>query len=155
MNKKLRFRINKPSVVYEKFDDELVLINLDSGNYYSFENVGADIWGLIQSGASETEIIAEISQRYTKKISTIENAVQKFLSELKEEGLIVPDETQEAERCETPPNHYTIGAEMEKINFEAPVLSKFTNMQDFLLVDPIHEIDYTEWPKTKPKQSRE
>lgn len=147
MNKDLRLRINKPSVVYEKFDDELVLINLDSGNYYSFENVGADIWGFIQSGSSETEIIKEVSQRYTGNLSTIENAVQSFLSELKEEGLIVPDETQEAESCETPHNHYSIGSEMEKINFEAPILSKFTNMQDFLLVDPIHEIDYTEWPK--------
>ncbi len=97
MNKALRLRINKPSVVYEKFDDELVLINLDSGNYYSFEKVGADIWGFIQSGASETEIIEEISQRYAESLSTIEDAVKKFLSELKEEGLIVPDETQEAE----------------------------------------------------------
>jgi hypothetical protein len=147
MNKHLRLRINKPSVVYEKFDDELVLINLDSGNYYSFEKVGADIWGFVQNGVSETEIIEEISQRYAESLSTIEDAVKKFLSELKEEGLIVPYETQEAERCKTPHNHYSIGSEMEKINFEAPILSKFTNMQDFLLVDPIHEIDYTEWPK--------
>jgi hypothetical protein len=80
----------------------------------------------------------------------IEDAVKNFLSELKKEGLIVPEETQEAESSKTPHNHYSIGSEMEKINFEAPILSKFTNMQDFLLVDPIHEIDYTEWPKNKP-----
>ena len=147
----MRFRINKPSVVYEKFDDELVLINLDSGNYYSFEKVGADIWGFIQSGASENEIIEKISHRYAGSLLTIEDAVKKFLRELKEEGLIVPDETQEAESSKKPHNQNTIGSETKKINFESPVLSKFTNMQDFLLVDPIHEIDYTDWPKNKPE----
>ena len=151
MNKDLRFRINKPSVVYEKFDDELVLINLDSGNYYSCEKVGTDIWDFIQNGASETEIIEEISQRYAESLSTIEDAVKKFLSELKEEGLIVPDETQKTESTKSFHNKNTIGSETEKLIFEFPVLSKFTNMQDFLLVDPIHEIDYTDWPKNKPE----
>lgn len=151
MNKDLRFRINKPSVVYEKFDDEVVLINVDSGNYYSFEMVGAYIWDFIQSGASETEIIDEVSKRYAGSILTIEDAVNIFLSELQEEGLIVPDKTQAAEMRKNPHNHITIGSEMQKINFESPVLSKFTNMQEFLLVDPIHEIDYTDWPKNKPK----
>lgn len=118
MNKNLRLRINKPSVVYEKFDDEHVLINLDSGNYYSFEKVGSDIWGFIQSGASEAEIIEEIFQGYAKSLSTIEDAVKKFLSELKEEGLIVPDETEEVESTKKHHNQNTIGSETKKINFE-------------------------------------
>jgi hypothetical protein len=151
MSKDFRFRINKPSVVYEKFDDELVLINLDSGNYYSFEKSGADIWGFIQSGASEAEIIEGVSQRYAGSLATFEDAVKRFLSELKEEGLIVPDETQETENIKKPHNQNVLGSEMKKIDFEPPVLSKFTNMQDFLLVDPIHEIDYTDWPKNKPQ----
>jgi len=148
--KDLRLRINKPSVVYEKFDDELVLINLDSGNYYSFEKVGADIWDFIQNGASEADIIDEVSQRYAENLSTIEDAIKNFLSELKEEGLIVPDETKESESTKSFHNKNNIGSETEKLIFESPVLSKFTNMQEFLLVDPIHEIDYTDWPKNKP-----
>ena len=151
MSKDVRFRINKPSVVYEKFDDELVLINLDSGNYYSFEKVGADIWDFIQSGGSEAEIIEGVSRRYTENSTIIEDAVKNFLSELKDEGLIVPDETQGSESSKEPHSRNIISFETEKINFEPPVLSKFTNMQDFLLVDPIHEIDYTDWPKNKPQ----
>jgi hypothetical protein len=151
MNEDLRFRINSPSVVYEKFDDEFVLINLDSGNYYSFEMVGSDIWDFIQNGFSETEIIYNISQLYAGSHSAIENAVRIFLSELQKEGLIVPDQIQAAEMSKNSHNHITIGSETQKINFESPVLSKFTNMQEFLLVDPIHEIDYTDWPKNKPK----
>jgi hypothetical protein len=150
MDKDVRLRINKPSVVYEKFDDELVLINLDSGNYYSFEKVGADIWDFIQNGASEADIIDEVSQRYAESLFTIEDAIKKFLSELKEEGLIVADETKESESTKSFYNKNTIGSETEKLIFESPVLSKFTNMQEFLLVDPIHEIDYTDWPKNKP-----
>jgi len=40
--------------------------------------------------------------------------------------------------------------ETEKAAFECPVLGKYTNMQEFLLVDPIHKIDYTDWPEEKP-----
>jgi hypothetical protein len=151
MNKNLRFRINKPSVVYEEFDDELVLINLDSGNYYCFESVGAYIWGFVQSGASETEIVEEVVRQYEGSPSTIEDAVKLFLKELQEEGLIVPDGTREAKTDKELYRQDAIGLGTEKINFEAPVLSKFTNMQEFLLVDTIHEIDYNDWPKNKPE----
>ena len=38
------YRINSPGVVFEAFDDEVVIINLDSGNYFSFNKVGSAIW---------------------------------------------------------------------------------------------------------------
>lgn len=151
MNKDLRFRINKPSVVYEQFDDEFVLINLDSGNYYCFESVGAYIWEFVQNGTSETEIIDEVARQYAGSLSTIENAVKLFLKELQNEGLIVPDATKEVQTGKELYKQAAVGTGMEKINFETPVLSKFTNMQEFLLVDPIHEIDYNDWPKNKPE----
>lgn len=35
------------------------------------------------------------------------------------------------------------------VPFEPPVLEKYTDMQDLLLLDPIHEVDDTGWPKRK------
>ena len=34
----------------------------------------------------------------------------------------------------------------EKLGFEAPILQKYTDMQDLLLLDPIHEVDEAGWP---------
>jgi len=33
--------------------------------------------------------------------------------------------------------------------FVAPVLERYEDMQDFLLVDPIHEVDDSGWPNKK------
>jgi hypothetical protein len=151
MDENTRFRVNKPSVVYEQFDDEFVLINLDTGNYYSFETVGAYVWSLVESGASIAEMSEDVSRRYSGTISAIEEEMKRFVGELQAEGLIVPDERPEAGASEKPGSGIPTEPEEEKSAFTSPVLEKYTNMQDFLLVDPIHEIDYAEWPKKKPE----
>ena len=35
------FRVNAPAVIHEKFDDELVAINLDTGVYHSLAGAAA------------------------------------------------------------------------------------------------------------------
>ena len=34
----------RPKVVYETFDDEVIIINLENGNYFSVAGSGAAIW---------------------------------------------------------------------------------------------------------------
>ena len=38
------FRVNSPTVVSETVDREVVMIHLDTGNYYSLRSTGALIW---------------------------------------------------------------------------------------------------------------
>ncbi len=64
MNPSMRFRLNQPSVIQETFDDEVVIINLDSGNYFSLDKVGAALWGLITRGAAAGEMIEALARRY-------------------------------------------------------------------------------------------
>jgi len=148
MNSHMCYRINRPSVVYETFDDEIVIINLDSGNYYSLDGVGADIWGLIESGAAVSEIVEGVINRYEgSSVNDIENAVNQSMAELEKEGLIVPGKTQKEGNRKSSIRQVKTGPSTEKLIFEKPVLHKYTDMQDFLLVDPIHEVDYTDWPQ--------
>ena len=44
-------------------------------------------------------------------------------------------------------------ASAEKRPFRAPSFQRFEDMQGFLLVDPIHEVDDTGWPHIKPGES--
>jgi hypothetical protein len=37
--------------------------------------------------------------------------------------------------------------------FHAPVLQVYSDMQDLLLLDPIHEVDATGWPMPAPAAS--
>jgi len=42
------------------------------------------------------------------------------------------------------------GTDGQSVNaFEKPKLQKFTDMQDLLLLDPIHEVDEAGWPHTR------
>ena len=59
MTKKSDFlKINEPNIVHENIDGETIILNLDSGNYYSIVDVGADIWNYIEKGAPLKEITA-------------------------------------------------------------------------------------------------
>jgi hypothetical protein len=46
-------------------------------------------------------------------------------------------------------NGQPLPADVLPAAFVAPVLHKHTDMQDLLLLDPIHEVDETGWPSVK------
>jgi hypothetical protein len=151
MNPNDLFRINIPKISHETIDGETVIINLDSGNYYSLIGVGADIWRFIESGVTVSDIIEVINHQYEG--AHLENDINRFIAELQEEGLVVQDKEMRPEnkggidiRIETKPDE-------KRPIFEAPILNKYTDMQDLLLLDPIHEVDETGWPT--PKSSEE
>jgi hypothetical protein len=144
------YRINREDVVYESFENEVVIINLNSGNYYSFEGGGAQLWNLIKTRRSVGEMVESIVRRHDGICSDeIAKTINQSVAELEKEGLIVPDEPRErqlqSDIMEEARNYPTLA----KSTFEKPVLKKYEDMQDFLLVDPIHEVDYTDWPKKK------
>ena len=150
MTLSVSFRVNSPKVIQETIDGEVVIVNLDNGNYYSLDNVGTDIWSLIESGAAVAEIVDGITQRYEGNHIDVENAVNQFVAELQQEALIVPDGAKEPEGITGLDMQVKTGADTERLRFEVPILHTYTDMQDLLLLDPIHEVDETGWPNVKP-----
>ena len=151
MNLAIPYKVDKTNVVSEKFDDEIVIINLESGNYYSLEGIGFDIWSLIENGDSINEIVELIIRRYDSgEGEEINKLVSKFIAELHDEGLIIPDESLKNKDVKaTIGQNETITVPGNSLsNLDKMVLHKYTDMQDFLLVDPIHEVEYTDWPKS-------
>ena len=155
MNHLLRYRINSPTVVHETFDDEVVLINFDTGSYYSLDGVGTHIWGLIRSAASLGDIVESTAQQYEGSRALIEDAVSRFIVELQEEELIAPHKAKERTSDEGLEEALEPGSGNEGRRFAAPVISRYTDMQDLLLLDPIHEVDDPGWPSVKPDSSDE
>jgi len=134
----------KPSIVHEKFGDETVIVNLDSGNYYSADGMGSFIWGLVSDGASDADILQRIKTEFSGNSDEISRATAKFLDQLVEETLVDPecvaDGSGEDQLGE-------IG-ELKRV-FSTPLLQKYTDMEEMLLLDPIHEVDEQGWPSAR------
>ena len=145
-----RFRINTPTVTHETIDGEAVIINLDSGNYYSLVEAGSFIWGLFEKGASASEIQNLVFQTYQGDAADIDRGVQELLAELQQENLIVPVDAVEAFDPAQLDQVVTANNGHEKPSFNPPSLQKYSDMQELLLLDPIHDVDDTGWPKPNP-----
>ena len=137
------FRVNGPQVISENIDGEVVLVNLEKGIYYSTDQVGAYLWDLIEAKHSVQEMRDMIGARYDADVDEIGTAVSGFLSELQQEELIVPTSPeQERTALDTSPAEAPAG----KLHFRPPALSKYTDMRDLLLLDPIHDVEESGWP---------
>jgi hypothetical protein len=142
MNATTTFQVNGPNVVHETIDDEVIIVNLNSGTYYSLEKSGAYIWNMVTTEATAGEIAAKLRQQFDANPSEIESAVDQILSELAEEGLIVESDSDGAHQQQTGDSHAIQGTAA----FERPLLHRYTDMQDFLLLDPINEVERRGWP---------
>lgn len=144
------FRIDSPNVVYERFENEVVIVHFESGNYYSLQKVGADIWNCVVEEYTMNEIIQEMTQRYEASQEEIESAVSQFLHELQQENLIVSTDRGGTSSVHDQKTRPVTDTTAERMLFETPILQRYTDMQDMLLLDPIHEIDEAGWPTAKP-----
>ena len=143
----VHFKINSPDVINETIEGESVIINLNSGFYYSLDHVGAEIWESLVQQLSVEAITANLIHRYEASADEIKKAVSELINQLSEEELIVPMPEQELIRTGVS-NAAEQSSEPEP--FKKPVLNKFGDMQDLLLLDPIHEVDEAGWPHSNP-----
>jgi hypothetical protein len=136
------YRIKTPEVAHETIDGEAVIVNLESGYYYSLRDAGAEIWNLIDRGANTLQVKEQICQQYSGDAKVIGNTLQQFIEILEGENLIepAPDSTETFNASSVP------GSVGEKSAFQMPVLEKYDDMQQLLLLDPIHETDEEGWP---------
>jgi hypothetical protein len=141
VNVTTRFKVNMPPVIHQLLDGEVIAVNLDTGSYYSFAGVAAEIWAALEEGATVHESVGELLRRYDASRAVVEQEVARFVVELEAEGLIVPVEGAIRER-RMPPT----AAAATREPFEAPTLHKYTDMQELLVLDPIHEVDEAGWP---------
>lgn len=146
LDPRVAFRVNTPRVVHQTIDGETVIIDFDTGAYFSTDGTGAAIWEEIARNSTCGDVVELLSARYAGQRADIERAVADFLKELEGESLVVPCEPGSAAGPHALP-HAPDPAALPA--FRAPVLRKYTDMQELLLLDPIHEVDEQGWPVKK------
>ncbi|MBV9310915.1 MAG: PqqD family protein [Solirubrobacterales bacterium] len=130
------------NIVHETLDGETIVIHLESGNYYSLRGSGAEIWGLLEGADSVSAICAELARRYACQEGEIQDSVERFVTAIEREGLIQHGNA-------SPTNWPAEEAAETRGPWEPPELERYGDMRDFLLVDPVHDVDDTGWPDRK------
>jgi hypothetical protein len=133
------YSINAPDVIAETIDGETILVNLATGSYYSLEGAGPEVWSRLVAGLPPGVVSEECARIFDAAPGEIEAAVARLIDDLRAEQIIV--ESPSVAR-ELPPT----GPPSKREPFVAPTLKKFTDMQDIILLDPVHEVDARGWP---------
>ncbi len=136
----MRVQIDFPEVVHERVDGEVVVVNFKNGRYYSFENVGSEIWVCIERGLDIDASIAQMTAKYEGESKEIANQVNAFVAELLKEGLVIPSASPALD-SPTTASSVPPPVDAPKAKFQPPVLLKFKDMEGLLLLDVAHDED--------------
>jgi len=139
-----RHRVNAPDVTHESFDTEVLVINLRNGSYYSLRESAVPMWHLLAQGLEVTEIATRIAQATSASPDQVLADVQTLVTDLTKQSLLVERPASEAPQ----PAEVALPSAYAK-----PVFDLYTDMQQLLMIDPIHEVDVTGWPVKPPTQS--
>ncbi len=132
------FRVNEPHVISEAIDGEVVILNFDKGTYYSLNESAMAVWQGIQGGLGRGGLLRALTSHYADAGAVAEADLARLLKSLEEEQLIVACDGPAADAPATPNGALA--------PYVAPQLEKFTDLQDLLLLDPIHDVDESGWP---------
>jgi len=136
--------VNSPQVIHESIDGEVIIIDLGTGTYYSAKGAAAEVWGVIDRspGVSEESVAAAVAAAYELPADAVAGDVHAFLSELLSEGIVVLADAHAGDGPTASIEHSGTSSG----SFAPPKLEKYTDMQDLVLIDPVHEVDATGWP---------
>ena len=141
--------VNAPSVIGEVLGGEAIIVNLDSGAYYSLDGAGAEVWTAAQSGATLARMIDLVVAKFSGAPAEIAAGVAALVEELVAEGLLVAGSASTAPAAD--PFAGVAAPPTDRPPFVKPILQKYTDMADLLLLDPIHEVDEQGWPHPAPR----
>jgi hypothetical protein len=137
--------IDPERVVHETIDGETLLIHLASGTYFSLRESGVEIWELLVAEGSVERAAAALAERHPTQATQVVAEVQRLAQELVDHDLLVTGPGPAA-----PAPSPRSAAQRQAVILPA-VLEKYTDMQYFLMLDPIHEVDDAAgWPTPAP-----
>lgn len=136
----MNYTLRSRDVVTESIDGEVVIIDLDSGSYFSLEGCGGYIWECLVSGMSTASILSRLQSAFPEEADSLGAKFNVLLESLLEADLIVTTDEQ-TETVSAMPN-------LPK-NCDQMVMQCYTDMQELLMLDPIHEVEEAGWPKKR------
>jgi hypothetical protein len=139
----MQYRITQsPNVAARSFGDEIIVANFITGVYYSLLGSAAQVWDGLMAGQSLPEVSRAVATVGDLDPAEFEQAAAKLVEDLAAENLIEP-------ATDAPVTDWTALPPAGEA-FALPVLERFTDMQDLLLLDPVHDVEEMGWPHAGP-----
>jgi hypothetical protein len=77
--------------IHCNLNGEAVILDLSNGTYYGLDEIGAQIWAMIQEPRAITEIVDTLLEEYEVERDQCERDLLALLRELASRGLVSPD----------------------------------------------------------------
>ena len=144
MINKCSYKINKEFVVYELMDAELTVINLEKGHYFIGKDSAIDIFLMLEDAKTVDDLLVLVQAIYSVQESVLRDEVTSLIDMWLTNDLIAESDESSAVK----PDSFS-----ELKPWTKPVFIAFDDMQDLLLLDPIHETDLDQqgWPVSDKK----
>ena len=69
-------------------DDEVVIVSLDEGKFFSLKDTGLAIWQKIDGTRTHEQIVAELAEEYDAALDQLTRDLDGFLAEVIEAGFV-------------------------------------------------------------------
>ncbi|RTL44894.1 MAG: PqqD family protein [Candidatus Melainabacteria bacterium] len=77
----------KEEIIWRVVDDEALLLDTDSGYYFSMNDTATEIWCLLNEGKSIDDVATTISERYEIDSESVRRDVQELIANLNKEQI--------------------------------------------------------------------
>lgn len=146
-----RYELNNPPMIAELVEGEVIAIDLDRGSYYSLVGPAAEVWSALIAGRSGQEILAAANSAPASAAPASASAKANPALAAKLQGFVKSLLAEQLLRRAAPQDVGAGGAPLAAIapwTEDGLRFERFTDMQDLLILDPIHEVDdEAGWPK--------
>jgi hypothetical protein len=129
----------EPWMTHERLDDQVIMINLETGAYFALEATAADCWVALAAGAGLDDIVSDVVSRYDVDRARAETDVEVFVDAMVNEGLVHWS-------TEPPVPLNTNEAVVTRATYRPPEIEKHDDLEELLLLDPIHDVGPEGWP---------
>jgi len=138
----MRYSVNPARISHDRLQDEVIVINVSSGAYYSGSGPAADVWTLMSKGATVAETARILATAYSADEARVLADVETCVKTLLAQGLI-------QEESGVPASNGHALPEAVRGAWAAPAFDEYTDMWQLIRLDPIHEVDEVGWPVPK------
>lgn len=136
----MAYKIDSKNISWERVDDEVIAIQLETGRYYNLLSTSAEIWSLLAEGTT----IESLSRTFSKLFPGNESIlieIESFIQECTKAKLLLIDQEIKTELID-----HKILTSLD--TWVTPQLIEYSDLQDLILVDPIHDVKESGWPNT-------
>lgn len=88
MGRHAAYSIDRQRIAWDEIDGETLIINAETGYYFSLDGVGSLIWSMLADGVDERDMVARIVSEFEVEESTARADLQALLDALAGEELV-------------------------------------------------------------------